>query len=176
MRYLPALLALFALGGEPEQLNPPAPGRMQAQSVPPLTEESWSFQDNGNTYFVGKSTGRLLILRGESTPDPQPAPQPPPVPSVKKVAWVSLICDPSDAIAAAYRTDPQARLTLSRAGVEFRTYVATERDIDILGFRSIVTDVGLPLVVTQDKDGAVISTRQIQDGMDWQIFYTGINQ
>lgn len=177
MKYLPALLAALAIGGNDDAIVPPLPGGIQAQSVPPLTEASWSFSDNGATYFVGKQTGRIVILRSDRTPEPapQPAPVPPPVPIVEKAAWISLVVDPADSQAATYRTDPQARLAISRAGVEFRSYAATERDIDTLGFRSIVTETGLPTVILQDKTGKVISSRRIKDSMDWAIFYTGIN-
>lgn len=177
MKYLPALLAAFVISHTDDATVPPMPGGIQAQSVPPLTEASWSFTDNGATYFVGKQTGQIVILRSDQTPEPapQPAPVPPPVPNVEKTAWISLIVDPADSQAATYRTDPQARLAISRAGVEFRSYVVTERDIDTLGFRSIVTETGLPTVILQDKSGRVISSRQIKDSMDWAIFYTGIN-
>lgn len=177
MKYLSAILAAIALGGTDDATAPPMPGGTQAQSVPPLTEASWSFTDNGTTYFVGKQTGRIVILRSDQAPEPapQPAPVPPPVPNVEKAAWISLIVDPADSQAATYRTDPQARLAIGRAGIEFRTYVVTERDIDTLGFRSIVTEQGLPTVILQDKAGKVISSRRIKDSMDWTLFYTGIN-
>ena len=177
MKYIPALLAVLAIGGTDDATVPPLPSGIQAQSVPPLTEASWSFTDNGTTYFVGKQTGRIVILRSDQTPEPapQPAPVPPPVPNVEKAAWISLIVDPADSQAATYRTDPQARSSISRAGIEFRTYVATERDIETLGFRSIVTEQGLPTVILQDKTGKVISSRRIKDSMDWTLFYTGIN-
>jgi hypothetical protein len=180
LKYIIPFIAVIFAGQDPQPIPPPpAPqGVIQSQSVPPLKEESWVFQDAGNQYFVGKETGSVTVIRGNSpapnpNPGPAPTPNPPPVPS-RKVAWVSLIVDPADSVGASFRTDPQARLVFNRLGVEYRTYLANEQDIAELGFQQIVQQIGLPMVITQDKDGSVIASRKITDAMDWTIFYEGL--
>lgn len=178
LKYIIPFIAVIFAGQDPQPIPPPpAPqGVIQSQSVPPLKEESWVFQDSGNQYFVGKETGSVTVIRGNSpapNPNPAPTPNPPPVPS-RKVAWVSLIVDPADSVGASFRTDPQARLVFNRLGIEYRTYLANEQDIAELGFQQIVQQIGLPMVITQDKDGSVTSSRKITDAMDWAIFYEGL--
>lgn len=143
---------------------------IQATSLPPLTEESWTFADNGNVYYVGKVSGRVTIARG-LRPGPDEL-KPPPVVR-KTIKWFSVIVDPASPLHAAYRTDPQARQKLAGAGIEFRTYAVTEADIDALGLRDIVTRVGLPIAVTQDQDGNIVDCRKINTDADWDKIVKG---
>ena len=143
---------------------PPAdPENITAQSLPAITEPSWSFTDAGNTYLIGKSTGRVVVIRGTQpapipTPDgrPKPPPIPPIIDSIPGVKWFSVIVDPNSPEQAAWRTDPALRKALELHGVEFRTYLATEQDIDTLGFRATVTATGTPCVILQDQSGRPI--------------------
>ena len=146
---------------------------IQATSLPPLTEESWTFADNGNVYYVGKMSGKVTVARG-GRPEPRPDDiKPPPV--VKKgVKWFSLVVDLNDAGSAAYRTDTDARQKLSKAGIEYRTYVSTESDIDSLRLREVIEKTGLPAVVTQDKDGNVIESRKVTSGNEWAALVRGV--
>lgn len=175
MKYIIPFIAVIISGADPA---PPIQSEIKSQSIPPLAEESWVFADGPNQYFVGKSSGKVTVIRGNSpapNPNVDPVPPPPPPPVVlKETAWVSLILDPADAQAAVYRTDPQARLYFKRLGIDFRTYLANEQDIAALGFEQTVNQIGLPMVITQDKDGAVITARRITDPADWKAFYEGL--
>lgn len=146
---------------------------IQATSLPPLNEESWTFADNGNVYYVGKLSGKVTVTRG-GRPEPRPDDiKPPPV--VKKgVKWFSLVVDSNDAQSAAYRTDTDARQKLAKAGIEYRTYVNTESDIDSLGLRYVVEKTGYPAVVMQDKDGNVIESRRVTSGDEWAAMVRGV--
>lgn len=145
---------------------------IQATSLPPLTEESWTFADNGNVYYIGKTTGKVTVTRG-GQPNPKPDDLKPPPIIKKTVKWFSLIVDPTSPVQAAYRTDPEARFKLVEAGVEFRTYAFTEADIDMLGLRDIVTRVGLPIAVLQDQDGNIVDCRKINSTDDWKSVVKG---
>lgn len=178
LRYIIPFIAVILSGADPAPIQP-IQTEIKSQSIPPLAEESWVFADGPNQYFVGKSSGKVTVIRGNSPApnpnvDPVPDPTPPPPVVTKKTAWVSLILDPADVQAAAYRTDPQARLYFKRLGIDFRTYLANEQDIAALGFEQTVAQIGLPMVITQDKDGSVLVSRKITDAADWQTFYGGI--
>lgn len=145
---------------------------IQATSLPPLTEESWTFADNGNVYYVGKMSGKVTVARG-GRPEPRPDDiKPPPIVN-KDIKWFTLIVDPTSLAQAVYRTDAEARQKLAGAGVEFRTYLVTEADIDFLNLRDIVTRVGLPIVVTQDKDGNILDCRKVNSQSDWEKIVKG---
>lgn len=188
VKYLPTILTLLVIGADPSPAPVPVTGT-QAQSVPALTEPSWSFQDGGNAYFVGKSTGSVTIVRSVQptpAPTPNPRPVPPPVPptpeppprpspQLEKTAWVTLIVDPADPVAAQYRTDPEAREYFDSHRVEFRTYSLPESDIDRLGFRAAVDKIGLPLFVEQDKSGKILDARRVENPDSWILIYTGVN-
>lgn len=144
--------------------------------VQPSTEERVVFNHAGYTYFVGKSTGQVVVLASDSAPIPVPPPKPnddtkPPV--IKEAAWFSLIVDPSSPEQAAWRTDPVVRGLIKDAKVEFRTYASTERDIDILNLRSEVEAV-LPLVVIQDKAGKLIQAKKIDSLETLKLIAAGL--
>lgn len=124
--------------------------------VQPSNEERVVFVHNGYTYFVGKQSGQVLVLKSGDDTKPPPIIDDEIKPIAKKAAWVSLIVDPASPEQAAWRTNSVVRGLLGDAGVEFRTYASTERDIDQLGFRSDVTGTGLPTVIIQDKSGKLI--------------------
>lgn len=131
---------------------------IQSRGLPALPEPSWSFMDGANTYFVGKLTGSVVVVRGGEVQPPDNI-VPPPVPEddrVTGVAWFSVIVDPNSSEQASWRTAPELRAELAKLGIQYRTYGDTERDIDTLGFRSTVTKTGLPTVILQDKDGRIL--------------------
>lgn len=177
LKYFIPLIAIIISGADPAPIQP-VQNEIKSQSVPPLAEESWVFADGPNQYFVGKSSGKVTVIRGNAPApnpnvDPVPPPNPPPI-VTKQTKWVSLVLDPTDVQAAGYRTDPQARLYFKRLSIDFRTYLATEQDIAALGFEQLVNQIGLPMVITQDQEGAPIVTRRITDPADWQAFYEGL--
>ena len=74
------------------------------------------------------------------------------------VKWCVLIIDPSDPSQAAWRTDSGLRSTLESKGIQYRSFVSTEEDLDPLGYRSPVRAVGVPCVILQDANGKMIKT------------------
>lgn len=132
---------------------------IQSRGLPALPEPSWTFVDGSNTYYVGKQTGAVLVVRGgNDLPPDDIRPVPPPVPDnpVSDAAWFSVIVDPNSAEQASWRTAPELRQELDRLGIQYRTYGDTERDIETLGFRKTVTEIGLPTVILQDKAGKIL--------------------
>lgn len=132
---------------------------IQSRGLPALPEPSWTFMDGSNTYYVGKQTGAVLVVRGgDNLPPDDIRPTPPPAPDnpTEDAAWFSVIVDPNSAEQASWRTAPELRAELEKLGIQYRTYAATERDIDLLGFRRTVTENGLPTVIIQDKTGKIL--------------------
>jgi hypothetical protein len=58
----------------------------------------------------------------------------------------------------AWRTDPEIRKALESRGIQFRTYIAGEVDIDRLGFQQTVGQIGLPTVILQDQAGKIVKS------------------
>ena len=52
------------------------------------------------------------------------------------VKWFVLIIDPSDPSQAAWRPDSGLRSALESKGIQYRSFVSTEEDLDPLGYRS----------------------------------------
>jgi hypothetical protein len=145
--------------------------------VQPSAEERVVFSHHGFTFFVGKQTGQVVVLGdGNPTPPPTPPPVPPPdnKPVVKDVAWFSLIVDPSDPEQAQWRTNGVVRGLLKDAGVQFRTYADTERDIDLLNFRGDVTSTGLPTVILQDKSGKLVQVKKVTSIEELKLIAAGL--
>ena len=145
--------------------------------VQPSAEERVVFSHHGFTFFVGKQTGQVVVLGdGNPTPPPTPPPVPPPdnKPVVKDVAWFSLIVDPSDPEQAQWRTNSVMRGLLKDAGVQFRTYADTERDIDLLNFRADVTSTGLPMVILQDKSGKLVQVKKVTSIEELKLIAAGL--
>ncbi len=145
--------------------------------VQPSTEERVVFNHAGYTYFVGKTTGQVVVLASDTPPAPVPPPKPKPdddtKPVIKQAAWFSVIVDPSNPEQAAWRTDATIRSLVTNAKVEFRTYASTEKDIDTLNLRSELNQ-GLPVVVIQDKDGKVIKTQKASSLDDLKTLAGGL--
>ena len=72
------------------------------------------------------------------------------------VKWFVVVVDPSDPSQAIWRTDRELRGALSARGVEFRSFVSTEEDLDQLGYRATVRAFGVPCVIMQDANGKLI--------------------
>jgi hypothetical protein len=152
---LNALLALLLLAQVP----------IPSTVVPPTAERTIVFQDRGRTYVVGADSGKVIFL--DTSPAPNPTPDdddvvPPPVPPiVDKPDFVSLIVEPDNGTQAAWRTSPAVRKAIADKGAKFRSYLSTEVDIDRLGFRSPITESGLPLLIFQKANGEIIGTRKV---------------
>lgn len=166
MKTIAACLALvLAMGAAPMDL-----GNIQSRSLPVISEPSWTFSDAGNTYFIGKLSGNVIIVR--SGDDPSPAPVPPPIPDDSRPApivgakWFSVIVDASKPEQQSWRTDAKLRKALSDRGIQFRSYTSEEADIGSLGFQTIVGQTGTPCVIVQDESGKTlksISPKSIDD-------------
>jgi len=145
--------------------------------VQPSTEERVVFNHAGYTYFVGKTTGQVVVLGSDSEPAPVPPPKPKPdddtKPVIRQAAWFSLIVDPSSPEQAAWRTDPAVRSLVTDAKAQFRSYASTERDIDTLNFRDEV-EAGLPVVVIQDKAGKVLQVKKVSSLDDLKTLAGGL--
>lgn len=155
MRYLIRDLAVLIIAFSSAAFGQVIPSR----ELPALPEPSWTFVDGSNTYYVGKQTGAVLVVRsGDNLPPDDIRPTPPPAPDnpTEDAAWFSVIVDPNSAEQASWRTAPELRAELEKLGIQYRTYAATERDTDLLGFRRIVTENGLPTVIIQDKTGKIL--------------------
>lgn len=144
---------------------------IQSRGLPALPEPSWTFADGSNTYFVGKLTGSVVVVRGGEIQPPDNI-VPPPVPeddTIGNVAWFSVIVDPNNAEQASWRTAPELRSELAKLGIQYRTYGDTERDIETLGFRPTVTKTGLPVVILQDKNGVILKAISPKSLIEVQI-------
>lgn len=153
------LLALLTLLLTFQQSPAQPPADLTAQSLPVISEPSWTFSDAGNTYLVGKQSGRVTVIRSADVPpEPEkPRPKPPPVPDpIAGVKWFSVIVDANNPEQAAWRTSTDLRKALEAKGIEFRTYASVEQDIDTLGFRQQLTTSGTPCVILQDGGGKLI--------------------
>lgn len=171
-RPLLAALALLITGQTPAPAPVDPPSGIVAQSLPPIAEPSWQFADQGTVYLVGKTTGKVVVIRG-GTPGPAPAPvpddkpKPPPVPDqITGVKWFSVIVDPNSPEQAAWRTNPALRDSIAKSGLQFRTYLSTETDIDTLGFRSTLGSTGTPCVILQDSSGKLVKSMSPQSLRD----------
>jgi hypothetical protein len=131
---------------------------MVATSLPAMSEPSWAITDGGNTYLVGKQSGTVLIIRsGDIAPRPQPRPIPIPIPDpITGVKWLSVIVDPDNPDQAAWRTDSALRTEVERKAINYRSYLATESDVDSLGFRASLQSTGTPCVILQDASGKLV--------------------
>lgn len=128
--------------------------------VPPANEERVVFTHAGYTYFVGKASGSVIAVElGGDRPIPPPVPsdevKPHPVAGVK---WFSVIVDESKPEQQAWRTDPEIRKSLESRGIQYRTYIAGETDIERLGFQTTVGQIGLPVVILQDQSGKMVKS------------------
>lgn len=149
-----------------------------SRALPALPEPSWTFVDGSNSYFVGKQTGSVIVVRSDSTDTDVNPPVPPPIPpddqKVVSAKWFSVIVDPASAEQASWRTAPELRAELKRIGISYRSYLATEQDIDSLGFRRLIQETGLPLVIVQDKEGKVLKATSPKSLTEVQIIAESI--
>lgn len=74
------------------------------------------------------------------------------------VKWFVLIIDPSDPSQAAWRTDSGLRSALESKGIQYRSFVSTEEELDPLGYRSSVRANGVPCLILQDANGKMLKT------------------
>lgn len=128
--------------------------------VPPANEERVVFTHAGYTYFVGKASGSVIAVElGGDRPIPPPVPseevKPHPVAGVK---WFSVVVDESKPEQQAWRTDTEIRKALESRGIQYRTYIAGETDIERLGFQTTVGQIGLPVVILQDQSGRMVKS------------------
>jgi hypothetical protein len=133
----------------------------QAQSLPAISEPSWTFIDNGNVYLIGKQSGSVTIIRSGDKEPEKPRPKPPPLPipdTVVGVKWFSVIVDPNNPEQAGWRTDSALRSEVERKAINYRSYLSNESDIDTLGFRSSLQSTGTPCVILQDATGKMVKT------------------
>lgn len=127
-------------------------------TVPPATEAQVVFTHAGFTYTVGKDSGKVTatLASADILPD-NSRPKPPPVPSdLSAVKWFTVVVDGTKPEQQSWRTSPELRKALADRGIQFRTYVSEETDIDTLGFRTLVGQTGLPTVILQDETGKLV--------------------
>ncbi|CAB5237936.1 hypothetical protein UFOVP142_27 [uncultured Caudovirales phage] len=137
-------------------------------SVPPAAEAQIVFSHAGFTYVVGRDSGKVTAtLAGADILPDNSRPKPPPMPSdLSGVKWFSVIVDGTNSGQQSWRTSPELRKALADRGIQFRSYVSEETDIDTLGFRTLVGQTGLPTVILQDGTGKlvkVISPKSLDD-------------
>jgi hypothetical protein len=72
------------------------------------------------------------------------------------VKWFVVVVDPSDPSQAIWRTDKGLRDAIRDKGVEYRSFVSTEEDLDQLGYRATVRAFGVPCVILQDANGKLV--------------------
>ena len=80
----------------------------------------------------------------------------PPEQPASGVKWFVVIVDPSDASQAIWRTDRGLRDAIAGKGIQYRSYISTEEDLDQLGYRATVRAVGVPCVILQDANGKLV--------------------
>ena len=80
----------------------------------------------------------------------------PPETTASGVKWFVVIVDPSDVSQAIWRTDRGLRNAIAGKGIQYRSYISTEEDLDQLGYRATVRAVGVPCVILQDANGKLV--------------------
>ena len=117
--------------------------------------------------MIGLSGCTLTVNCGCHTPTVTPAVMPTDVPKVippvipperpaSGVKWFVVIVDPSDVSQAIWRTDRGLRDAITGKGIQYRSYISTEEDLDQLGYRATVRAVGVPCVILQDANGKLV--------------------
>jgi hypothetical protein len=67
-----------------------------------------------------------------------------------------VIVDTDNPDQAAWRTDSALRSEVERKAINYRSYLATESDVDSLGFRASLQATGTPCVILQDAAGKLV--------------------
>ena len=80
----------------------------------------------------------------------------PPEQPASAVKWFVVIVDPSDGSQAIWRTDRGLRDAIAGKGIQYRSFISTEEDLDQLGYRATVRAVGVPCVILQDANGKLV--------------------
>ena len=117
--------------------------------------------------MIGFSGCTLTVNCGCHTPTVTPAVMPTDVPEVIQpvkppeqpasgVKWFVVVVDPSDVSQAIWRTDRGLRDAIRDKGIQFRSFVSTEEDLDQLGYRATVRAFGVPCVILQDASGKLV--------------------
>lgn len=113
--------------------------------------------------LIGLSGCTVTFNCGCHTPTVTPAVMPTDVPKVippeqpaSAVKWFVVIVDPSDVSQAIWRTDRGLRDAIAGKGIQYRSYISTEEDLDQLGYRATVLAVGVPCVILQDANGKLV--------------------
>lgn len=139
-------------------------------TLPPQTEQTIVFTDNGTTYVVGLRSQTVTKHAGGISPTPTPTPTPTPVPPVvptgEKPAWFSLVVDPSDTEGLTLRGDKAVRDALASVGVLFRAYASNQSEAADFGLTAAIGNKTLPAVVSQRLDGTVIDVQSVKQPSD----------
>lgn len=116
--------------------------------------------------LIGLSGCTFTVNCGCSSPVVTPTVTPTVTPSVEPVKppetlatgvkWFVVVVDPSDPSQAIWRTDRGLRDAIRDKGVEYRSFVSTEEDLDQLGYRATVRAFGVPCVILQDANGKLV--------------------
>ena len=117
--------------------------------------------------MIGLSGCTLTVNCGCHTPTVTPTVTPtdvtkvippviPPEQPASGVKWFVVIVDPSDVSQAIWRTDRGLRDAIAGKGIQYRSYISTEEDLDQLGYRATVRAVGVPCVILQDANGKLV--------------------
>lgn len=168
-KFLPVLMTLIAFSGTDVPVNTQ---QIPSTTLPPQTESTVVFTDNGITYIVGTRTGTVTKFVGGSSPEPVPTPipDPPPVPPVvpssEKPAWFSFVFDPSDTAAMILRADRQVRESLAGIGVTFRAYASNQSEVVSLGLKDAIGSLKMPVAISQRADGTIIDAKSVTNSKD----------
>lgn len=149
------ILTLALLGQQP----------IPSMTVPPTTEKSVVFMDRGRIYLVGVESGRVSVLDNLPAPNPTPddddTPTPPP-PAPTAYKWVTIVLDRNDSGRNSWRDSAAIRDAVKAKDGRIAFYASDEADIDTRRLRPLITEKGLPLVILQDADGKVLTSRKIE--------------
>lgn len=150
------ILTLALLGQQP----------IPSMTVPPTTEKSVVFMDRGRIYLVGVESGRVSVLDNLPAPNPTPddddGPTPEPVPVTTPWKWATIVIDRNDSGRNSWRDSVAIRDAAKAKSGTITFLGADEKDIDSRNLRSLITERGLPLLITWDADKKLITAKQVE--------------
>jgi len=150
------LLATLLLGQVP----------VPSVTVPPTSERTIVFTDRNRTYLIGVETGKVQYLdilpAPNPTPDDDDGPTPEPVPVTTPWKWATIILDRNDSGRSSWRDSVAIRDAAKAKNGTITFLGADEKDIDSRNLRSLITERGLPLLITWDADKKLIMAKKVE--------------